>query len=117
MQIQTTVTGRFTVQTGRLIDTPSASRYNPRFYEISSSAHSENRCLRNRTQAPWHEEICHGASARAVAYLQPHMHRLWADSRILHIAQGHNELEGLSGGGGRVQRANGLHLRRGTADL
>src|SRR5262249_40219624 len=107
MEVQTTAAARFKVQTGRLIDIPSASRYNPHFYEISSSAHSENRWIRDRTQVAWDEEICHRASARAVAYMQPHMHWLWADSRILHIAQGYDEPGGLPRRRKRVQRANG----------
>src|SRR5436190_5770854 len=45
------------------------------------------------------------------------MHRLWADSRVLHLAQGHDELGGLSWGGKRMQCAHGFHLRRRTAYL
>src|SRR5262249_7418518 len=72
---------------------------------------------RIRPQAAWHKEICHRAPARAVAYLQPHVHGLWADSRVLHVAQGYDELGGLPGGRTRMQCANGLNLRRGTTDL
>src|SRR6266487_3567855 len=45
------------------------------------------------------------------------MHGLWADSRILHVAQGYDEPGGLSRGGKRMQRADGFHLRRRTAYL
>src|SRR5206468_5607601 len=54
---------------------------------------------------------------RAAAYVQPHLHGLWADSRVFHIAQGHDELGGLSRGGNGVQCAHGFHLRRRAADL
>ena len=87
---------RLTIQRCRVIDTPSASCYYPRSNEISFTAYSENRGLRDWAQVAWHEEICHGASARTAAHMQPHMHRLWANSRILHVAQGHDELGRLS---------------------
>src|SRR4029077_18304258 len=54
---------------------------------------------------------------RAPAHVQPHMHRLWADSRVFHVAQGHDEPGGLSRSGKGVQRAHGFHLRRRAADL
>ena len=65
----------------------------------------------------WHEEVRHRAAARAVAHLQSDLHRLRADSRIFHIAQGHDEPGGLPRGGGGMQRANDLDLRRRAADL
>ena len=45
------------------------------------------------------------------------MHGLWTDPRVFHVAQGHDELGGLSWGGKGMQRAHGFHLRRRTADL
>src|SRR2546430_1331522 len=65
----------------------------------------------------WHEEIRHGASAGAAAYVQPYLHGLWTDSRVFHVAKGHDEPGGLSRGGNGVQCAHGFHLRRRAADL
>src|SRR5207249_4373241 len=55
--------------------------------------------------------------ARAAAHVQSHMHGLWADSRVFHVAQGHDELGGLSWGGKGMQRPDGFDLRRRTAYL
>src|SRR5712691_7858671 len=75
-------------------------------YEISLRPNDEDSGLHDRSEGPWQEKIRHRPSARAVAYVQSHLHRLWPDSRIFHLAQGHDEPGGLPGGGGGVQRAN-----------
>ena len=57
----------------------------------------------------------HRADARAAARLQPHLHRLRPHPRVRIHHHRARAARRVPGGGGRVRRAGGLHLRRRAA--
>src|SRR5437762_4899843 len=69
----------------------------PLFYEISARFNDQDRCLHHRAEAAPYEEVCHRVAIGAAPHLQPDLHRMRTNSRILDLAQRHHDAGGLFG--------------------
>src|SRR5688500_3763932 len=58
-----------------------------RSYEVSAGADHQDRRLHHHPKTAKNVQIRNGPAAGAIAHLQPHLHRLWANPGILDLAQ------------------------------
>ena len=97
--------------------TPGVPLLLSRSNEIPSGVDDQDRRLHYRPEAPPDGQVRHRPAIRAAAHLQPDLHGLRPNSRVLHVAQGYYAPGGLPWRRRGMQRPDDLDLRRRTADL